>query len=200
MTTRDSTAGAVNSEHPGAEDLAAYLSGSLSLSERRDLEHHLSVCWLCRQEVIGGQRLLRSRPGARSWLAMPAAAAAIMALLLLRPGSSGRTGDELLRAGGEIGQESGTKLVVVSPAEGDIVESGGLSFTWRAYPGEPLYRVTIADRTGRTLWTDDTADTTLAPPDSIRLDHGSRYFWYIDALDVEGRSATTGTRSFYSAP
>jgi hypothetical protein len=200
MTTRDSTAGTVNFEHPSAEDLAAYLSGSLRGFERRDLESHLSVCWLCRQEVIGGQRLLRSRPRGRLWLTVPVAAAAITALLLLRPGPPGRTGDEPLRAGGHIGQESGTRLVVVSPAEGDTVDTGDLSFTWRAHRGEPLYRLTIADRTGRTLWTGDTADTTLAPPASMQLDHGSRYLWYVDALDVEGRSATTGTRSFYAAP
>jgi len=186
--------------HPSAEDLAAYLSGSLPAPEALHLESHLSDCWPCRQEVIGGRRLLRSRPYDRRWLLVPAAAAAVLALVLLRPGPAGEPGDGPLRAVGQQGQESARTLDVVSPAEGDTADVGGPSFIWRAARGEPLYRMTIADRTGRTLWTGDTSDTTLTPPPSLRLDRGSKYFWYVDALDVQGRSVTTGAQSFHTAP
>jgi hypothetical protein len=149
--------------------------------------------------VIGGRRLLRSHRPGRRWLLVPAAAAAILALLLLRPGPTRPTGEEALRADDNQTQESAA-LAVVSPVEGDTADVGGPSFIWRAAPGEPLYRLTIADRTGRTLWTGDTPDTTLVPPRALRLDRGSKHFWYVDALDVEGRSVTTGTRSFHTAP
>ena len=189
-----------DSGHPSAEDLAAYLGGALPAGESLELESHLSNCWACRQEVIGGRRLLRSHPRDRRWLVVPAAAAAILARLPLRPGPTRQPGDESLRAGGGIGQESARMLTVVSPAQGDTADVGELSFIWRATPGEPLYRVTIADRMGRTLWTGDMSDTTLMSPPGLRLDRGSRYFWYVDALDIEGRSVTTGTRSFHTAP
>ncbi len=187
-------------QHPSAEALAAYLSGSLPAPERLELDAHLSACWSCRQEMIGGRRLLRSYPRDRRWLAVPVAAAAVLALLLLRPGPAGRPGEEPLRADSSLGQEPARALAVVSPAEGDTTGVGGTVFVWRSATGEPLYRVTIADRTGRTLWTGDTSDTTLAPPAALRLDRGSKYFWYVDALDSEGRSVTTGTRSFHTAP
>lgn len=189
-----------DSGHPSTEDLAAYLGGALPAGESLQLESHLSNCWACRQEVIGARRLLRSHPPDRRWLVVPAAAAAILTLLLLRPGPTRQPGDESLRAGGGLAQESARMLTVVSPIQGDTAEVSEISFVWRATPGEPLYRVTIADRTGCTLWTGDTSDTTLAPPPGVRLDRGSRYFWYVDALDVEGRSVTTGTRSFHTAP
>jgi hypothetical protein len=189
----------VDADHPSTEDLAAYLSGSLPASEALDLENHLSDCWSCRQEVIGGRRLLRSIPRTVPWLAVPAAAAAILALLLLRPGPAGRPGDEALRSESEIGAEGRSLLTVVSPEEGETLGVGA-PFIWRSDPAQPLYRVTVADRTGRTLWTGDTSDTTLTTPPALRLDRGSRYFWYVDALDAEGRSVTTGTRSFYTPP
>ena len=200
MTVSDPAAEVVSFEHPSAEDLAAYLSGSLPTAEGLRLETHLSDCWTCRQEVIGGRRLLRSHRPDRRWLLVPAAAAAILALLLLRPGPTRPAGEQTLRADGNQAQESPRTLAVISPAEGDTAEVGGPSFVWHPAPGEPLYRLTIADRTGRTLWTGDTSDTTLMPPQALRLDRGSKYFWYVDALDVEGRSVTTGTRSFHSAP
>lgn len=186
--------------HPGVEDLAAYLSGSLPRVEALQLEAHLSNCWACRQEVTGARRLLRSRPRGLRWLLVPAAAAAGLALLLIGPSPGRGPGREALRGDRNQRQESAIPLAVVSPAEGDAVKVGGPSFVWRAARGEPLYRVTIADQAGRTLWTGETSDTTLAPPPGLRLDRGRRFFWYVDALDVEGRSVTTGTRSFHTAP
>jgi hypothetical protein len=34
----------------------------------------------------------------------------------------------------------------------------------------------------------------------VSLSGGGTYFWYVDALDADGRSVTTGTRRFTIAP
>jgi hypothetical protein len=199
MTASEARDRGASVEHPSAEELAAYVSGSLAPPEASNLETHLSDCWPCRQEVTGARQLLRSRPGDRRWLVAPIAAAAVLALLLVRPDTV-KLGEAPLRSDGGGGLDSVRTLAVVSPAEGDTASPDRPTFIWRAEAGAPLYRLTITDRTGRTLWRGDTSDTTLTPPPDLRLDNGSRFFWYVDALDVGGRSITTGTRSFHTAP
>ena len=125
MTVSDPTAEGVRFEHPSAEDLAAYLSAALPAPEALRLETHLSDCWPCRQEVIGARRLLRSPRPDRRWVLVPAAAAAILALLLLRPGPTRPTGQQALRADGNQAQEFSRTLDVVSPTEGDTANVGG---------------------------------------------------------------------------
>ncbi len=183
--------------HPSAEDLAAYLSGGLSETDRHGLEAHLSACLGCRREVTTASRLLRTRPGGRPWrVVLPIAAAAVLALVLLVPRS--RTSPETVRAPND-GREGAPSIVATSPADGDTV-AAAIVFAWHPQLGELLYRLTLTDRTGRGIWTTDTSDTTLVLPPGVRLDRGGRFFWYVDALDGEGRSLTTGTQSFWTSP
>jgi hypothetical protein len=87
-------------------------------------------------------------------------------------------------------------MAVVSPREGEEVRVDSLRLVWRAVPGEPLYRVTIADHAGLALWTAEVSDTAVVPPATVRLSAGGNYFWFVDALDAEARSVTTGTHGF----
>ena len=92
------------------------------------------------------------------------------------------------------------KLRALAPADRDTVAPGGLVFVWARQAGRPLYRLTLTDGSGRAVWLRDTSDTSLSLPADVLLESHKTYFWYVDALDDAGRSLTTGTRRFTSAP
>jgi hypothetical protein len=50
------------------------------------------------------------------------------------------------------------------------------------------------------VWTESTSDTTLAPRAAAKLSRGGSYFWYVDALGPDGRSATTGVQRIQISP
>jgi len=99
-----------------------------------------------------------------------------------------------------VGSEGTPGLRALAPVDRDTVEGSGLAFAWSSQPGRSLYRLTLTDASGRALWLRDTPDTTLALPVDVSLSGGVTYFWYVDALDADGRSVTTGTRRFTIAP
>ena len=190
------------SPHLSTEALAAYLSGTLSPTEQATLESHLAGCHSCRQEVISARRLIGSRPAPSRWVwVAPAAAAAVLAVVVLGrwPRASG-SANEPVRSEEESGPAEVLKLRALAPADRDTVPARGLVFVWAGQAGRPLYRLTLTDGSGHAVWLRDTSDTTLALPADVSLDGHKTYFWYVDALDAEGRSLTTGTLRFTSAP
>jgi Putative zinc-finger len=198
----DPFSGEPMSPHPATESIAAYLSGTLSPPEQTTLETHLARCRPCRQEVTSARRLIGARSPRSRWLwVAPAAAAAVLAVVLLGRGPRA-TGpvNEPVRSGEEAGPEDGLRLRALAPADRDTVSVRGLVFTWAGQAGRPLYRLTLIDGSGHAVWFQDTSDTTLALPAKVSLDRGKTYFWYVDALDAEGRSLTTGTLRFTSSP
>ena len=188
----------MDASHPSEEEVAAYLSGGLSAGERETLQAHLAECRDCRVQVTTAERLLRTRPAPwRRALAGAVAAAALVTLVVLAP--RGQTGLEDDR---ERDAEPGAvpRLEAVAPRDGATIRRDQLAFTWRNQRGDPLYRVTVTTSGGEAVWTRDTPDTTAAPPDSLRLIPGARYFWYVDALDAAGGSITSGPRTVRIAP
>jgi hypothetical protein len=190
---------AVDASHPSEEEVAAYLSGGLDAGEREALQAHLAECRDCRAQVTAAERLLRARAGrSRRALAVTAvAAAAVLALVVLAPRDRTSLGGDRERDG-----EPGAvpRLEAVRPPDGATIRRKEVAFTWRSQPGDPLYRVTVTTSGGEAVWTRDTPDTTAAPPDSLRLVPGARYFWYVDALDAAGTSITSGPRTVRIAP
>jgi hypothetical protein len=194
----DSFNGEIVGEHPSSEELAAYLSNALTANERAKLEAHLAGCRQCRREVTSARQLLRSHglPTARRWV-VPAAAAAVLAVVLfssLRPTRM----ETSSKRGAEDAAVSATmpKIRIVSPASGDTVNGGQVVFVWQRAGNELLYRLTLTDASGRTVWTRDTSDTTLTLPASISLGKRQNYFWLVDALGADGTAITTGTHRF----
>jgi hypothetical protein len=187
------------SEHPAVEVVAAYLSGTLAPADEAAFEAHLAGCRPCRQEMLSARRLIASRrPRSRVLLVASLAAAAVLAVVLVARGP--RPAEEPLRGGNMVGSEGTPGLRALAPVDRDTVEGSGLAFAWSSQPGRSLYRLTLTDASGRALWLRDTPDTTLALPVDVSLSGGGTYFWYVDALDADGRSVTTGTRRFTIAP
>jgi hypothetical protein len=189
------------SEHPAAELIAAYLSGTLSPPEEAALETHMAGCRPCRHEVTSARRIIRSRTSRRRWLVAATGAAAVLLLaVLIRGPQVTRPAEEPLRAGGGVEENAAPGLAAFAPADGDTVSREGLHFVWAGHEGRPLYHVTVTDPSGRALWLRETSDTALVLPPEIALDPGRTYYWYVDALDAGGGSLTTGTHRFIVAP
>jgi hypothetical protein len=187
--------------HPDTEELAAYLSAGLPPVERDRLESHFAHCHLCRAEMLSARELLREAHRSGWRFAVPAAAAAaILALLLLNPSRE----REREAAGGfherEAPTSDSTTILAVQPGEGASVAPVHVEFAWHARGADPLYRVTVTDVSGGVVWVGETSDTTLALAAEVSLRPGAQYLWYVDALDVDGRSATTGIRRFRVSP
>ena len=196
MTERDP---ATVSEHPGPEEIAAYLSGGLGREERESVEAHLARCRLCRRQVTAAQALLRSRPRPARWVLVAAAAALAIALIgpwSFRGGRGTAPSLDIERAR----PSEALAIPIVKPADGDTILPRDVVFTWRHVGGDVLYRLSITDERGLSIWTTDTPDTLVSLSPNVHLTPGARYFWYVDALGANAASRTTGTHAFLVAP
>ena len=180
--------------------MAAYLNGRISASDRATLESHLAECRICRRQATSARRLLATYRGRRKlvWMAPLAAAAVLAFVVVALPRGAGVPGSEILRGGQQVGGGAPT-LRIISPASGDTVGPGAVIFAWHSHPGQPLFRLTLADGSGRELWSTETRDTALALPAGVSLDPGRTYFWYVDAVGADGRSLTTRAQRFATA-
>jgi hypothetical protein len=193
--------------HPESEEVAAYLDRTLALADRARVEAHLAECAECRQELVEVSRLLESAPQgeagrrrAPALAAAAAAAAAVAAVLLLRPAEIPVPRGEVLRSDPPAAVEGVPTIPARAPAEGAAVPGGGLAFAWGGAGDDALYRLTVSDEAGTAHWTGTTADTLLALPAGTTLEPGRAYFWRVDALLPDGRSATTRARRFTTLP
>jgi hypothetical protein len=192
-----------NDPHLKDDVLAAYLDRALPAAERRVAEDHLAECATCRDEVVAMSKLLADQAPVRRWsrlwvpVAMVAAAAIAFAVIgpwRAAPGPSTAPGDRM-RESTLVGGASRRAVAVVMPGEGDTVRPGGLRFAWRPVAPNASYLLKVSDETS-VRWMKDTADTTVALPDSVRLEPGRGYTWWVDALTADGHVASTGVRQF----
>ncbi|HSR42478.1 MAG TPA: zf-HC2 domain-containing protein [Longimicrobiales bacterium] len=193
--------------HLEAEDVAAYVDGSLPEERRSRLEVHLADCDPCREEVVAVRRSVKGADGRRSpgpggrvprW-APVAAAAGLAGLLLvgtLLEGPSG-TDEPVFRDGPASLQEEGVpRITVVRPVDGGTVVHDSLRFVWRAAGPDASYRFTLTDATGDVLWRAETPDTALVLGPEVALRSDEEYYWYVDTLLETGASATTDVVRF----
>ncbi|MFQ6045874.1 MAG: zf-HC2 domain-containing protein [Gemmatimonadales bacterium] len=185
--------------HLSAAVVAAYLDRTLDGARRRDVENHLADCDACRAEVVDVARALRRGSGRRVWYVIgPAAAAAAVAVLMLgQPREAGIVGDDVVRGPGVVEAGEGIeRFETVAPSGDAPVGRDSLVFIWRPLGDDASYRLTVTEETGEELWTVVTVDTIAVLPDDVAPARDAVYFWYVDALLPDGRSATTGVREF----
>jgi hypothetical protein len=193
----------LTSRHPEPEEMAAYLSGTLPGSSRGELESHLAECRACRTEVTSARRLLREHRVRRRWsVALPAAvAAAVVAYVFVGPLQNGSSkAGSPVREGRVPTFELRPFVRVISPSESESIKPQQVVFTWRKQGADPLYRLTITDPSGAIVLVQETSDTAVTFAEESPLRAGQTYLWYVDALDSNGRSATSGIRRLQTAP
>lgn len=188
-------------EHLSAEEVAAYIDGTIAEAERERVEAHAAACAECRNEIAEVAATLRRHHAAKKWrVVVPvAAAAAAVALLIVNPFSL-ETGPE--RTGRFRGpevtadREGAVEIRVLEPPTDSAVRTMGVAFAWHAGGVGASYQLTVTNDEGGVVWSFATTDTVASLPDTIELEPGATYYWYVDGLLEDGQHATSGVRSF----
>jgi hypothetical protein len=187
-------------EHLSSGKLGAFLANSLSDNERDEAERHLVSCAECRSDLVEAQRVLISAPSPQRasrqrWISVAGLAAAAVLLVAVWPRNDVTVNPPRVE---RTTPALSASVTIVSPAVNGEIETAKPTFTWNRDDGSS-YRITVTDEGGRPLWSESTSDTTIVLPASTRLDHGARFFWYVDALRPDGRSITSGVNAFRTA-
>jgi hypothetical protein len=85
--------------------------------------------------------------------------------------------------------------LIMSPADGAAVADAHRRFSWSslrsssdpALPAVSVYRFSLLDQQGVTIWSSDVRDTTIVLPPSVVLVPGKTYLWRVESL-LAGRS------------
>jgi hypothetical protein len=104
------------------------------------------------------------------------------------------------RRAADVGTEGIQQIDILTPSQGMTVRRADLSFGWLSVGEDVLYSLAVLDTAGNEVWTGNTTDSILLLPGAVALAQGVNYFWYVDALLPDGRSATTGIHQFRIAP
>jgi hypothetical protein len=185
--------------HLSAGRVTAYLTGRLDAAGRDEVEAHLADCEECRTEIIEVARLARGRKRLPWEVVIPLAAAAGIAGVLLVGPFRYRPGGEtpVVRSPDTSSPVAGVAVVAPKPP---ATLDQGLVLTWHLVRDASVYRVTVSDERGDSLWAGSTADTTVVLPAGMILRPSRPYFWYVDALLRDGRSVTSGLQEFRTGP
>lgn len=184
-------------QHLPARLVAAYLEGVVSERERSEVEEHMTACPECRHELVEVGRLMAKRR--RTRLYIPAAAVAVAAAFALALGVSviGEAQQERpMAVRAPEPSEVGT-ITAIAPAAESILSAGDdIRFVWSAKANGGTYRLTVLDESGGPAWSTETGDTVAVLPAEAGLEKDRAYFWFVDALASDGRTATSRARSF----
>jgi len=164
--------------------VADFVEGRLDSRTRAPVVAHLLICARCRSvaraagralaEVVATTEVAR-RPWRRWSLPLGIAAAAAVALLLW-PRSTDDTGDTPgLREPADTGSQA--PMPIAPRASVARVDQ----FVWSTVPRVERYRLRLYNDEGEVLWTAETADTSVAVPDSVELAPRVTYFWKVEA-------------------
>ena len=184
--------------HLTIEEIAAYLDNTLAEAECTRVKAHLADCDACRKEVVSVSKLLagasRSRGRFATFSAL--AAAAVLVVFLARPSIDSKTATSDTLRGHDAGLTEGVSGPRAISPVGRQTKAGGIVFAWHRWMPGATYRFTLTDDRGGKVWVASTNDTTLALPQQISLLTNQDYHWYVDVLDPDGSSTTTGILSF----
>jgi hypothetical protein len=177
-------------DHLEAATVAAFAEQRLSGEALDAAERHLAQCSTCRREVAQVVRVLRVSP---LWT-RPAVQLAAAAVLVIVIGLWPKAGDPGLRS-----DPASSALTVIGP---DSTASAGdpLTFAWHAVGPNTRYEFSLADASGSRIFSTGSPDTLITLPDSVRLEQGRTYQWFVDALRPDGQSTTSGLRFIRIVP
>jgi anti-sigma factor RsiW len=187
--------------HLSVEELASMIDGTLPGHERERVERHLAECDACREELAASARLVASNaavPARRfPWRnLLPLAAGILLVVWMRRPAERPRPTDASERAS----PAGSARITTVYPGADASVGARALRFTWRPIEGGVGYNVVVKDASGTPLWKGDAVDTTLALPDTVRLQSGVTYVWRVDGQRADGSTAASAESEFRIAP
>jgi len=179
----------VNRHGDESERLRALDVAMSSEAGRREFEVAWAAARVAR-EYERSQYKLKSRP---VWLALAAVllVSLVSGTLLMKSGVS-VADPELMR-----GSES--PLPLVSPKTGNVARSG-LRFVWRRVPSVREYTLILVDSGGGEIFAQTTRDTAAALPDSVQLNPGAQYLWWVQATLTDGSTLAAVTERIRVSP
>jgi hypothetical protein len=185
--------------HLTSEEVAAYLDNTLSEAESSRVTSHLADCDACRKEVVSVSKLIAgaSRSRRRTIAFSTLAAAAALVFLLVRPSVDSNLPSRVALRGRDTQatSEGVASLRAIAPV-GPQTGASPIVFVWHQAALGATYQFTLTDDRGGKVWVESTSDTTLALRRETSLLKNRDYHWYVDVLQPDGSSATTGVTSF----
>jgi hypothetical protein len=158
--------------------------------ERLATLNHVMTCPHCQREFGLFQTLAPpSRTPSRTWLVVGLAAGIVLAVagvFLLKP----RPDREIIR-GGELG------IVLVAPSGRT---PAGPAFIWHRVADVTGYRFELLAEDQSLLFSAATSDTSLILPDSVVLQTGREYTWWIRATRPDGSEQRSLVLTFQLDP
>jgi hypothetical protein len=184
-------------EHLADDQFLAYLEHRLDSAEQARVEEHLAGCPRCRDDLLAAVRVRRSQRARRyAAIGIPAAAAAVLALVLVGQGTRVGSQAPMFRAS----NDAASTVVIVSPTDGETLQAGRIVFVWDDIAESARYRFTLTNSDGDDIWTADLTDTTATLPTTVALVGTQTYFWYVDVFLPNGASATSEVHGFTIIP
>jgi hypothetical protein len=173
----------VSREDSEAERLRA-LDIAMSTAEgRREFE----VAWAARRAALPKKQKRVST----TWLA--AAAALLLTTTSSAYWLANRASDSGAAASdSEVMRGTNARVTLVAP-RGELANSTGVRFTWRAVPSSGRYLMVLVDSQGNEVFASTTRDTAVTLPDSIKLQAGGVYLWWVQTELADGTTATAVT-------
>lgn len=186
--------------HLDDDAVAAYIDGSMSDSDRRLAESHLSLCDDCRGEVVAASAAVSSAPKVnsrswRSWRGVGAVAAAAVMIAVAATLTRDASDRDVVRDASAPEYGARPTVTVVNPSDGTRL-SDERRFVWRGVADGTSYRFTIGDSSAQPIYSITVQDTSAVIPASVQLVSGRQYFWYVDAIRPDGMTASSGLKSF----
>jgi len=186
--------------HLSVDQLAAHLERRLHGTEREAVVAHLVECAECRREYIeAGEVVGTARPkwvGVRTGIGLAAAAAVAFAVMprAFPPAATTVTPDVSMQRTAL--REVAAPIRLAAPADGERLTGAAVHLSWHPDGNDALYRVTVQTEAGAVVWKTETHDTSYALPPVVPLTGGVTYYWIIDALHADGRSARSSANAF----
>lgn len=180
--------------HLEADEVAAYVDGAVAGDERQRIQAHLATCADCRQEmheILGVVRALPAKPPSRRRIWLPAAAAAVIAIVLAWP----RRHEDSLTSGGEHRQGAVTTTIAPRPLTPVGSAVRGDTLIWSSVPGADVYAIRLFGASSL-LWEGQTSDTVAALPATVGIRAGATYYWKVEARTGFGRWAASDLVEF----
>ena len=69
-------------------------------------------------------------------------------------------------------------------------------FSWRSGPSARDYMLVVVDTAGGDVFAQNTTDTSVTLPDSVKLSPGGEYLWWVQATMPDGATLSAVTERF----
>ena len=196
-TLRDAYATVLKDRHPdrtacpAPERLRALAERVGPEADRLETLDHVMGCADCRAEYGLLRAVAETRPAPLRRWAMPLAAAAAITSLV----AAGLLYRNVAPAGSEALLRGDAELPQLIAPNGSL-DGAAPRFIWRSAGAGARYRLEVFTPAGDPVFSLRLADTTAALPDSVRLQGGQTYHWWLVVETREGQEFRTGVAAF----